>query len=57
MVSLNSILEKCLKITQNFGINFCSFRYFNASGADEEMEIGELYNPETHLIPNLIEVM
>jgi len=49
-------VEKMLEDYSNiFGINFCSFRYFNASGADEEMEIGELHNPETHLIPNLIE--
>ena len=26
-------------------------RYFNAAGADESGEIGELHNPETHLIP------
>jgi UDP-glucose 4-epimerase len=26
-------------------------RYFNASGADESGEIGELHNPETHLVP------
>jgi UDP-glucose-4-epimerase GalE len=28
-----------------------SFRYFNASGADIEAQIGELRDPETHLIP------
>src|ERR1700736_3451488 len=26
-------------------------RYFNAAGADESGEIGELHDPETHLIP------
>ena len=26
-------------------------RYFNAAGADDSGEIGELHNPETHLIP------
>ncbi|MFW5787986.1 MAG: UDP-glucose 4-epimerase GalE [Halanaerobiales bacterium] len=31
--------------------NFASFRYFNASGADESGKIGEMHDPETHLIP------
>ena len=31
-----------------------SFRYFNAAGADPSGEIGENHDPETHLIPNLI---
>lgn len=34
-----------------YGINYASLRYFNAAGADESGEIGELHNPETHLIP------
>ena len=33
------------------GLNFASLRYFNAAGADESGEIGELHDPETHLIP------
>ena len=32
-------------------INFYSLRYFNAAGADDDAEIGELHEPETHLIP------
>ena len=34
-----------------YGLRFASLRYFNASGADESGEIGELHDPETHLIP------
>jgi UDP-glucose-4-epimerase GalE len=30
-------------------------RYFNAAGADPDAEIGELHDPETHLIPLVIE--
>lgn len=33
------------------GINATALRYFNAAGADPEGEIGELHDPETHLIP------
>lgn len=32
-------------------IRFVCLRYFNASGADPEAEIGECHDPETHLIP------
>jgi UDP-arabinose 4-epimerase len=33
------------------GLKSISLRYFNAAGADPEAEIGELHDPETHLIP------
>lgn len=32
-----------------------SLRYFNAAGADADGELGELHNPETHLIPLAID--
>jgi UDP-glucose-4-epimerase GalE len=34
-----------------YGMRYMSLRYFNAAGADESGEIGELHDPETHLIP------
>ena len=34
-----------------YGLRFASLRYFNAAGADDSGEIGELHDPETHLIP------
>ena len=36
---------------QAYGLHYASLRYFNAAGADASGEIGELHNPETHLIP------
>lgn len=33
------------------GLRYACLRYFNAAGADESGEIGELHDPETHLIP------
>lgn len=33
------------------GLRSIALRYFNASGADPEGEIGETHDPETHLIP------
>jgi UDP-glucose-4-epimerase GalE len=38
-----------------YGLRFAALRYFNAAGADESGEIGELHNPETHLIPLALE--
>lgn len=37
------------------GLEAVVFRYFNVAGADEEAEIGEWHQPETHLIPVMIE--
>ena len=37
-----------------YGMNYVTFRYFNASGADASGEIGEEHDPETHLIPNAL---
>lgn len=34
-----------------YGLRVARLRYFNAAGADESGEIGELHDPETHLIP------
>lgn len=34
-----------------YGLKSARLRYFNAAGADESGEIGELHEPETHLIP------
>ena len=37
------------------GINYMIFRYFNLAGADEELDIGENHEPETHLIPRILQ--
>ena len=39
------------------GLNAVIFRYFNVAGADPEAEIGEWHQPETHLIPAMLEAM
>jgi UDP-glucose-4-epimerase GalE len=39
-----------------YGLRYAALRYFNAAGADESGEIGELHEPETHLIPCVLEV-
>jgi UDP-glucose 4-epimerase len=34
-----------------YGLSYAALRYFNASGASPEGDIGEDHDPETHLIP------
>jgi UDP-glucose-4-epimerase GalE len=38
-----------------YGLRFVSLRYFNAAGADPDAEIGEDHDPETHLIPLVLD--
>lgn len=38
------------------GMRYVSLRYFNACGADESGNIGEDHNPESHLIPLILQV-
>ena len=38
-------------------MKYVSFRYFNAAGADESGTIGEMHEPETHLIPLIFEAV
>ncbi|WP_243438358.1 UDP-glucose 4-epimerase GalE [Fundidesulfovibrio soli] len=38
-----------------YGIRHACLRYFNAAGADPDCEIGEEHDPETHLIPLVIQ--
>ena len=38
-----------------YDLRSVSLRYFNAAGADPEGEIGELHEPETHLVPLVLQ--
>jgi UDP-glucose 4-epimerase len=40
-----------------YGLRFVSFRYFNAAGADESGQIGEIHDPESHLIPIIFQAI
>jgi UDP-arabinose 4-epimerase len=37
-----------------YGLRYTILRYFNAAGADPEGELGEMHDPEPHLIPRVI---
>jgi UDP-glucose 4-epimerase len=38
-----------------YNLQFAVLRYFNAAGADPDGEIGESHNPETHIIPLVLD--
>lgn len=49
-------VENILKaLSHAHGLSFAAFRYFNAAGASEDGSIGEDHDPETHLIPLVID--
>lgn len=51
------IVEQILKdYNAAYGLNYASLRYFNAAGADPDGDVGELHDPETHLIPLILDV-
>jgi len=48
-------IEEILKdYHKAYGLNSISLRYFNASGTEKDLEVGEVHTPETHLIPLLV---
>lgn len=50
-------MEKMMKWTGvAHGLRYVALRYFNACGAHVSGEIGEAHNPETHLIPLILQV-
>ena len=40
-----------------YDLRYAALRYFNASGADPDGEIGEVHNPESHLIPLILQAI
>lgn len=50
-------MEKMFKwVGKAHGLRFVSLRYFNACGANVSGKIGEAHNPESHLIPLILQV-
>ncbi len=38
-----------------YSLRYVSLRYFNAAGADPDCELGEWHDPETHLVPIILD--
>ncbi len=50
------MIENILKdYSDAYGLKYISLRYFNAAGADPEGDVGERHDPETHLIPLVLD--
>ena len=49
------VSEWMLRDYAAYGLKAVALRYFNAAGADPDGEIGEAHDPETHLIPLLLD--
>jgi len=50
------MIENILKDCNNaYGLKSVCLRYFNAAGADPDGELGECHEPETHLIPLVLQ--
>ncbi|MGC2203470.1 MAG: UDP-glucose 4-epimerase GalE [Stellaceae bacterium] len=49
-------IERALRwYGEAYGLRWAALRYFNAAGADPDGEVGELHEPETHLIPLVLQ--
>ena len=52
------VLEQIIKDYEvAYNLKYVFLRYFNASGASEDGVIGEDHDPETHLIPLILDVL
>lgn len=49
------VVERMLEdLGKSSGLPWMALRYFNAAGSDPDGEIGEVHDPETHLIPRIL---
>lgn len=55
--SKKAIEDILANFEQAFGLNAVIFRYFNVAGGDPEGEVGEFHQPETHLVPLLLDAI
>jgi len=50
------MVEEILKDFESaYGLKYVSFRYFNAAGHDPDGELSERHDPETHLLPIIMQ--
>lgn len=51
------MMEKMMKWCDNaYGMRYVALRYFNVAGAKADATIGEDHDPETHLVPIILQV-
>ncbi|MDB3916513.1 UDP-glucose 4-epimerase GalE [Alphaproteobacteria bacterium] len=55
--SKRAVEEMLQQLSKSVGLKHVIFRYFNVAGADPDGDIGEFHDPETHLIPLILNVI
>ena len=55
--SKRAVEEILQHMSKSAGLKHVIFRYFNVAGADPDSEIGEFHQPETHLIPLILDAI
>ena len=55
--SKRAVEEMLQQMSKSAGLKHVIFRYFNVAGADPDGEIGEFHQPETHLIPLVLDAV
>ncbi|SFE17341.1 UDP-galactose 4-epimerase [Sulfitobacter brevis] len=55
--SKRAIEDMLVDFAASAGLQHVIFRYFNVAGADPEGEVGEFHQPETHLIPLMLDAI
>jgi len=55
--SKRAIEDILANFESSHGLNSVVFRYFNVAGADPDAEVGEFHQPETHLVPLMLDAI
>lgn len=55
--SKKAIEDMLVDFAASDGLNHVIFRYFNVAGADPDAEVGEFHQPETHLVPVILDAI
>ncbi|MEL6519524.1 MAG: UDP-glucose 4-epimerase GalE [Pseudomonadota bacterium] len=55
--SKRAIEEMLIQFGASAGLRHVIFRYFNVAGADPDGEVGEQHDPETHLVPLMLDAI
>ena len=55
--SKRAIEDILANFESSHGLDSVVFRYFNVAGADPDAEVGEFHQPETHLVPLMLDAI
>ena len=55
--SKRAIEDMLVNFGESHGLRSVIFRYFNVAGGDPEAEVGEFHQPETHLVPLMLDAI